>query len=179
MPGDGSDMQRLAPIMAAMTMTAAILGGCASEPDATLLGVMVVPPGAVPAAANAPSRSARPATQPTYPQSQPQTHPAPAGQPGSPRPGPSQPGGPVEIARAAAPGTLAYANPAQPAAPAATPALKSEDEVSRTEAELRALAQRREGGASRGLWNSQIRALLDKRDTHADRAIEKIEGTGD
>ncbi len=144
------------------------LVGCAGDPDATLLGVVMVPPGAVPGGA--------PLTAPAVAQSKPDAAPVSA---------PAQPAnvedGKPEYLYDPDSANKVVSNKVNPIAYAAPQTeaerLKTSDEVLKTEAELRTLAQRNSAGDDRGLWNAKIRDLLAKRDSHIDNAIKKIEET--
>ncbi len=142
------------------------LAGCAGDPDATLLGVVMLPPGTV--------ADGAPLTAPAVAQSKPNVTPAS----GPAQPSNAQDRKPEYLYDPDSPNKvvsnevnpIAYAEPRSVA-----DRLKTSDEVLRTEAELRTLAQRNSGSGERGLWNTKIRDLLAKRDSHIDDAIKKIE----
>lgn len=151
-------------LMAALAVSL-LLAGCAGDPDATLLGVVMVPPNGVPGGVSPGVARAKPAVAPVStpayrdPASRDTRKPDYLYDPDSPN---------KVVSRETAP--IAYAEPSISGAP-----LKQPDEVNRTETELRHLAQRNSSGSGRGLWNAKIQDLLQKRDHHIDDAIRKIE----
>ena len=148
-----------------------LLAGCAGEPDATLLGVVLVPPKGVPAGVRPGIAQAKPPVPGYTPRT------APAG-------APAQPGAPDylydpdssnKIASRAGATEETIKPIGYAAAPHANAPLKDTAAVNKTETELRQLAQRNSSGSGRGLWNTKIQDLLSKRDHHIDDAIKKIE----
>ncbi|WP_321504192.1 hypothetical protein [Breoghania sp.] len=165
--GSHAGRGRVKGLLAAAVLSMS-LAGCAGDPDATLLGVVMVPPGTVAngapliAPAVAQSKPAvSPASAPAEPSSARERRPEYLYDPDSPN---------KVVSNTVAP--IAYAEPKSVA-----DRLKTSDEVLRTEEELRTLAQRNSGSDERGLWNAKIRDLLAKRDSHIDNAIRKIEET--
>ena len=154
-------------VMAALGLSL-LLAGCAGDPDATVLGVVMVPPRSVPAGYSPGVAQAKPAVVPasfTTPAAEPARRdtkkPDYLYDPDSPNKVVSRPVAPI-----------AYAEQPRDTAP-----LKDSAEVNKTETELRRLAQRNAPASGRGLWNAKIEDLLNKRDHHIDDAIKKIEGT--
>lgn len=143
---------------------ALVLSGCAGDPDATLLGVVMVPPKGLPGQHGGAIAQSKPAV----PSATPASSPAYPGRPDV-EPSRSAPSGPTQLAgQDIAP--IAYADSV-----GGSSTLKTNEEVNATEAELRRLAERGGDDDGRGLWNAKIRDLLDKRDRHVDDAIKKIQ----
>ncbi|MDJ0929582.1 hypothetical protein [Breoghania sp.] len=149
-----------------MAAAALAFSGCAGEPDATLLGVVTVPPKGVPGGVQPGISQAKPAVVLAATASEPadgnSNKPDYVYDPDSPN---------KVVMRESS--VTAYAPEGQGTGQGAR--LKTNDAVNRTEEELRQLAQRNSSDSGRGLWNAKIRDLLAKRDHHIDDAIKKIE----
>ena len=157
------------------TALSLLLAGCAGEPDATLLGVVLVPPKGVPAGVRPGVAQAKPAVPGYTPRTVPGAAPAEPEtpdylyDPDSPNKIASRAGAAEETVK-----PIGYAATVHSNAP-----LKDTAAVNKTETELRQLAQRNSSGSGRGLWNTKIQDLLNKRDHHIDDAIRKIEEDDD